>query len=69
MRSQVWPWSRERNRYCAPMYTVPFSFGLRWIGVFQFQRSFSPARAVGWIRRTSCVLRLTRPMLPPWNSA
>ncbi|MBS1172513.1 MAG: hypothetical protein H6R12_1343 [Proteobacteria bacterium] len=33
------------------MYSVPFSFGERCSGVFQLKRSFSPARALGWMSR------------------
>ena len=41
---------------------MPFSFGLKAIGVFQLKRSFSWKFARGWISRTSCVLRLTLKM-------
>ena len=41
IRCQVSPWSVERKRNCAPMYTTPFCVGLAAIGAFQLKRSFS----------------------------
>src|SRR5436309_13946155 len=64
--SQVFPLSRERNRYWAPMYTVRLSFGLGRMGEFQFQRYFgSPACSRGLMLDRSNVFLWTRSASPP----